>query len=364
MNRLWVRFSLIISGFFLILLLLPLGTIFVLEQFNIVTITNDDPGEDAEENGLTSQGLPQWLVGITAVVATIGIGLGVWLSHGLTSPISELASAAKQIGAGDLNQRVPVTSHSLELIELAESFNEMAEELQNAETLRSNLLADVSHELRTPLTALSGQLHAGLDHVYQLDEEAIANLYGQTQYLIRLVEDLHLLAQAEARQLPLNQVDVDLFALWQEIEAHFQILAEEKQITFRLTKQNDLAHIFADPIRLRQIFTNLLTNALRHTSAKGQINVSLHQDQNDIIAKLSDNGEGISAEDLPHLFDRFYRADASRSRDTGGSGLGLAIVKALVEEQSGTIEAQSTGTGQGTTFILTFPVAESEYSIS
>ena len=357
MNRLWVRFSLIISGFFLVLILLPLGTIFVLEQFNVISITNDDPEEDAAENGLTSQGLPEWLVGITAVVATIGIGLGIWLSHGLTAPISELAVAAKQIGAGDLNQRVPVPTHSVELIELAQSFNEMAAELQHAETLRSNLLADVSHELRTPLTALSGQLHAGLDHVYQLDEESIANLYGQTQYLIRLVDDLHLLAQAEARKLPLDQVEVDLYAFWQEIEAHFQILAEEKQIAFTLTKQGELTKIYADPMRLRQICTNLLTNALRHTPENGQINVSLHQNQKDVIVGIKDNGEGILAEDLPHLFDRFYRTDASRSRDTGGSGLGLAIVKALVEEQSGTIAVHSNGAGQGTTFILTFPVA-------
>lgn len=360
MNRLWVRFSFIISGFFLVLILLPLGTVYALERFQLLQIFDDEP--EGEEDRFAAADLLDRLVMTTAVVAAIGTGLGVWLSRELTAPIAELSAAAQKIGSGDLAQRVPIHSHSRELTELAESFNEMVVQLQHAETLRSHMLADVSHELRTPLTALSGQLHAALDKVYQLEEEEIANLYGQTQYLIRLVEDLHLLAQAEAQQLPLNLVSVNLDELWQEIAANFTLLAEEKSINFTLTMADGLPVVEADPIRMRQIFTNLLSNALRYTPTGGEIRVRITEQQACIMTEIGDSGEGVDRADLPHLFDRFFRTDASRSRDTGGIGLGLTIVKALVAEHGGTITAVSAGRNQGTTFTISFPLTHKEES--
>lgn len=356
MNRLWVRFSLTISGFFLVLILLPLGTAFILNQLNIIDFQDEGPaGQD--EDDFSPRDLSETLVNITAVVGAIGVGLGVWLSRGLSAPIVELVAAAKQIGAGDLSQRVPVPTYSRELVDLAQSFNEMAAELQRAETLRSTLLADVSHELRIPLTALSGQLRAGLDHVYELDEEEIANLYGQTQHLIRLVEDLHLLAQAEAQELPLQLATINLPSLWQEISANFAVLAEEKGVIFTVLMADNLPDITADPGRLRQIFTNLLANALRHTPSGGVITIQGSYNQAIITITIEDTGNGISLEHLPHLFDRFYRTDSSRSRDTGGSGLGLAIVKAIVEGHKGKITVSSPGIDKGSTFTLRFPTA-------
>ena len=352
MNRLWIRFSLLIGSFILVLILLPLGTIVVLEQARVVSITNDGPGDE----GIRLRDVPEGLAGITAVVSIIGVALGVWLSRGLSAPIVALSQAAKQIGAGHLEKRVPILNHSYELNELATSFNSMAADLERSEMVRNNMLADISHELRTPLTVLSGQLRAALDNVYQLDEEELANLYGQTQHLIHLVEDLHLLAQAEARRLTLNKGGVNLAELWAELAANFMLLAEEKGVLFTVNIPSELPQITADSGRLRQVFSNLLANAFRHTPAGGSVGVKAWKQSEQLMVAIRDSGEGVASEHLPHLFDRFYRVDASRSRDTGGSGLGLAIAKATIEAHGGAITAVSAGHNQGSTFTITLPI--------
>jgi signal transduction histidine kinase len=290
------------------------------------------------------------LVGIIAVV------LGVLLSRGLSAPIVALSKAAREIGSGDLQQRVPVNNHSQELDDMARSFNRMADNLENAEKLRKNMLADISHELRTPLAVLSGQLQAALDKVYVLDEEKLANLYGQTQHLIRLVEDLHLLTQAEGQQLPLAIAPVNLVQLWNELSDNFSLDAQEKGIQLSVEEMDHLPKIHADSGRLRQVFSNLLANAIEHTSSGGEIIVSSAIEEEQITLEIRDTGEGIPPEQLPHLFDRFYRVDTSRTRDTGGSGLGLAIVKALVEIHHGKVLAESAGPNKGSTFTVILPI--------
>jgi two-component system sensor histidine kinase BaeS len=218
------------------------------------------------------------------------------------------------------------------------------------------MLADISHELRTPLTVLSGQLHAALDQVIVLEEEKIANLYGQTQHLIHLVEDLRLLAQAEAHQLPLAVDSVNLADLWRELAANFSLVAQEKGIRFHVETMDHLPPLPADPGRLRQVFSNLLDNAIRHTPPGGEIIVSSAIEGKQIGLSIRDTGEGITPEQLPHIFDRFYRADTTRTRDTGGSGLGLAIVKALVEIHQGEILAESAGRNKGSTITVKLPM--------
>lgn len=347
MNRLWIRFSVSISS--LSLVIIPLW----------VFIDRIDPVISRDGFSFDSDIQLYALIGELAetlmMVSTIAIILGIWLSRGLSAPIVALSKAAREIGSGDLQQRVPVHNHSQELDDLAQSFNRMAVDLENAETLRKNMLADISHELRTPLTALSGQLRGVLDDVYELNEADIANLYSQTEHLIRLVEDLHLLAQAEARQLPLHKTAVSLIKLWQEITLNFTPLATEKNIHFNTSLPANLPPITADQIRLRQIFTNLLANALRHTPSGGRITVQASHHAGIVTLTITDNGDGIEPEHLPYLFDRFYRTDRSRNRETGGTGLGLAIVKALVEEHEGEIMASSSGIGQGSKFTLRFP---------
>lgn len=348
MNHLWIRFSIIISS--LCLVIIPVWI--MIDRFDPV-ISRDGFSFDRDIRLYLlfgELGETMVMVGIIAII------LGVWLSRWLSAPIVALSQAAKEIGSGDLQQRVPVHNHSQELDDLARSFNRMAADLEHSETLRNNMLADISHELRTPLTVLSGRLHAALDKVVELDEEDLANLYGQTQHLIHLVEDLRLLAQAEAHQLPLAIAQVDLADLWRELAANFSLVAKEKGIRFHVEAMDRLPNLSADPGRLRQLFSNLLANAIRHTPHGGKVVVSGEVQGTAIALTIQDNGEGIAPEQLPHLFDRFYRADTSRTRDTGGSGLGLAIVKALVETHKGEITAESAGYNKGSRFTVKLPM--------
>ena len=372
MNRLWVRLSIAMSGLIFLFTVLPLVAFLIFEPpksstRDVTTATtpgttttapapprsrNDrrffDPWHDLPENLLRS----------IALASIAGIGGGVLASRILAAPITKLSNAAKAIGGGDLSARVPVSHNSREIDDLAHAFNKMADDLQRAAELRNSLMADVSHELRTPLTVLEGNLRAALDHVYELDDEQIANLYEQTRHLISLVNELRELTLAEAEQLPLDKKPVDLALLAEETAAVFEPLAEEKTVQLVVKTPKALPLVNADRLRLRQVLHNLFANALRHTPAAGTITIDGAQVNNRIRLTVQDTGEGIPAEHIAHIFDRFYRTDPSRSRETGGSGLGLAIVKAIIEAHGGAVAAASDGIGQGTTFAIYLPIAE------
>ena len=239
---------------------------------------------------------------------------------------------------------------------LAESFNEMASKLENAESLRQNLLADVAHELRTPLTVIQGNLRAILDDVYPLEKEEIARLYEQTLHLTGLIEDLRELSHAEADRLPMHLVDVDVAALVKETAVTFTPLTQAENITLRAELLGALPTIQADKARLRQSLHNLLNNAIQHTPAGGTITLQAEHNDNQLHLRVSDNGDGIPQEHLEHIFDRFARIEKSRSRDKGGSGLGLAIVRAIANAHNGTVTVTSPGQGQGSTFTITLPI--------
>jgi two-component system OmpR family sensor kinase len=386
MNRLWVRLSLVFSSLILVFSLLPLAafTIFVLTHeppttgvtaalvspltppAAAITAPGPEPvSVPAPRNPLPRpllrnpwQEIPLDLLRSFLVAGILGIVGGIAASRILAAPITRLANAAQAIGAGDLATRVQPNHSSTELDELTTAFNKMAADLQHAAELRTSLMADVSHELRTPLTVLEGNLRAALDHVYDLDEEQIANLYEQTRHLIRLVNDLRVLALAESAQLPLDLQPLDVAPLIQETVAAFELLADEKRVGIDTQLSSDLPAIYADRVRLRQVLHNLLANALRHTPDGGTVTVAAQPDGAGVALCVVDTGEGIDALALPHVFDRFYRTDPSRSRETGGSGLGLAIVKALVEAQGGSVEAASPGPGQGAIFTLHLPNAQ------
>jgi signal transduction histidine kinase len=357
MNRLWVRLSLVISGFILVSTLIPLAT------FLFFVLTHDPPSANnpvADRPGIERPAPDPWheirddLLRSFLLAAVFGVAGGVVVSQVLASPITKLAGAAQAIGAGDLSTRVQIRKNAREIDELAASFNTMAADLQHAAELRNNLMADVSHELRTPLTVLEGNLRAALDHVYELDEEQIANLYEQTRHLIRLVNELRELALVEAAQLPLERQPVDLAKLVQETVAVFEPLAEENGIVLT-AELNGLSEIIGDRSRIRQVLHNLLANALRHTPAGGRVTIQGRSEAGRVTLAVQDSGDGIDAQQIAHVFDRFYRTDPSRSRETGGSGLGLAIVKAIVEAHGGMIRATSAGLGQGSTFTIVFP---------
>jgi signal transduction histidine kinase len=301
--------------------------------------------------------LPAWIVigSLPIFGLLMGFFLSMVMSRGVTQPISQLVEAAKAVSRRDLDYRVE-TQGSQELQELAHSFNRMAEELEQAEITRRNLMADVAHELRTPLAVLNGNLRAMLDGVHALSEEEIALLYEQTQHLNRLVEDLRELSLAEADQLFLNRQEVDLAQLVKETVAHFEFIAEEQGINISEEIDNPLIQPGFDENRIRQVMHNLLSNAFRHTPREGSIVVFAKKISNENVVEIAvkDTGEGISPEDLPHIFNRFYRMEKSVSRDRGGTGLGLAIVKAIVEALGGTVSVQSAGRDQGSTFTIRF----------
>ncbi len=302
---------------------------------------------------------------ITAVTLMVGLGLiaSALLSRSLTAPLQRLVAAARAVAGGDLGQRVQVEG-SAEIAEAGQAFNEMTSALQEGERLRQNMVADVAHELRTPLTVLQGNLRALLDDVYPLEKVEIARLYDETRLLSRLVDDLRELAQAEAGQLSFSLRPTDVSDVIQTTVANFEPAAAAKSIHLTMEVTAELPSITADPDRLALVLRNLLINALRHTPEGGQVTVSSGRAEDGIHITVTDNGEGLAPEDVPHVFDRFWRADRSRSRaegsisslSRGGAGLGLAIVRAMVEAHGGRVSAASDGPGQGSTFTVWLPL--------
>lgn len=352
-NRLWFQMSLMIAGVLFFMFFL---------QFLTITLSPVEPGippaNAAEHEGPgmeTRAEIARRLVNFALLSVMVGFGGGILISWVITRPVSELSKAAQKIGKGDLSVRVQARG-SQEIRDLANTFNRMAADLQHAEDLRNNLMADVSHELRTPLTVLEGNLRAALDHVYRLDEAEVANLYGQTRHLIRLVNDLHELALADANMLRMEKQALDIKPLVEEILQTIEPVASDKGISV-ISSIEALPMVEADPYRIRQVLYNLLVNAIRYTPTGGTITVIGTCRNGEITLTVRDTGEGLSQEELTAVFDRFYRGDKSRSRETGGTGLGLPIVEAVMQAHGGKVEARSKGKGQGSEFMVAFPVS-------
>lgn len=278
------------------------------------------------------------------------------LSRRMTSPIEVLAKAARRLGHGDLSQRVRLQGES-EVTALAEAFNSMAADLEYAEQLRRNMVADVAHELRTPLSNIQGYLEAIRDGVVEPDAAAIRSLSEETYLLSRLVNELQELSLAEAGELKLVYQAEDIANLVKQAVTPWQPQVTARELSLSVELPDDLPLVNIDWQRVNQVLHNILENAVAHTPRGGTINVATSQKGKWVEVSISDTGEGIPAEDLPHIFERFYRVDKSRARATGGSGLGLTIARRLIEAHGGTITVQSK-LGQGSRFSFTLPVAE------
>lgn len=289
------------------------------------------------------------LVSLGTFAALFGVAAGLLVSRAMARPLGRLAATARRLGKRDFSARAEVKG-SDEMRAVARAFNDMAHDLEQAETVRRNLVADVAHELRTPLTVLQANLQALSDGVYALTKDEVERLLHQTQLLTHLVDELRELSLAEARQLRLQVQPTDLAELVAHTAGIFQPTADQQGVTLVVDAPQAVV-IDADGGRLQQVMNNLMHNALRHTPAGGCITLAAHLDATGAHLTVSDTGSGIAPEHLPHIFDRFYRADRSRSRETGGTGLGLAIAKAIVELHGGSISAQSSGVaGEGATF--------------
>ena len=305
-----------------------------------------------EQNFL--DGLRNTLIVSALLAGGLGIVLGLLISRAVAAPLSHLAQAARAFAARDWNSRVQVQGAD-EIAEVAREFNDMADGLQRAETVRRNMIADIAHELRTPLAVLQGNLSAMLDEVYPLERSEIAALYDETRLLSRLVDDLRELALADAGQLPLNAQTVNVSETVRTAISNFSVAADSKNIRIAL-EQNEELSARADSDRLAQILRNLIANALRHTPSGGTITLAAQIAGRFVRITVADTGEGIAAEDLPHVFERFYRGDKSRTRASGSTGLGLAIAKAWVEAMGGKIGVESE-LGRGSRFWFTLPRA-------
>ena len=289
---------------------------------------------------------------VALAVGGLGILLGFIISRTLAAPLANLARAARAFAARDWDRRVKVGG-TQEIAEVGRAFNEMASEIQRTETLRRNLVADIAHELRTPLTVMEGSLQALLDEVYPLERSEIATLYDEARLLTRLVDDLRELSLADAGQLPLQMQAVEVAPILHATAAQFAIAAEAQGVRLDVSVDEQLPCARADSDRLAQVVRNLLTNALRHTPGGGRVHLTAASNDTMRIS-VSDTGEGIDAEDIAHVFERFYRADPSRARSQGSTGLGLAICKAWVEAMGGMIGVES-AVGQGSRFWFTLP---------
>jgi len=284
--------------------------------------------------------------------------LGLALAYGLLRPVSELTRAASRLAKGDLSQRVAVRGKD-ELAMLAATFNRMAESLERAENARRALTADIAHELRNPLAVQRASLEAIQDGVYPLSLESLQPILEQNHLLTRLVEDLRTLALADAGQLQLERTPTDIPALVERILDRFAPQASAQSVKLTLsTPPTPPPLLLADPMRLEQIIGNLLSNALRYTPPGGSIECVITLQRAALSLTIHDAGPGIPAEALPHIFERFYRADKSRSRAEGGSGLGLAIARQLAEAHGGTLTAANHPAG-GAVFTLLLPLSDS-----
>lgn len=286
-----------------------------------------------------------WLsAGIAGLVALI---LGSGLAYGLLRPIRAMTLAARNLSEGDLSQRVRVYSQD-ELGELTDAFNRMAENLEAAEKLRQDMTADIAHELRNPLAVIQARLEALLDGVYPLNAESLEPLMEQSRDLNRLVEDLRTLALADAGKLLLEKEVVELSSYLTRTAEHFRHQLQEAGLTMELSVQpSGELMVDIDPIRIRQVIGNLIQNSIRHTPPGGWVKIFTGSPHEDGLVEISieDSGEGIPAEDRPHIFERFYRVDDGRSRREGGTGLGLAIARQIVLQHGGWIRAESAPRG-------------------
>ncbi len=298
---------------------------------------------------------------LIAFLAGLGaLFMSLYLSRRLTQPLASITRAVSRLKEGDLSQRVQAPGRD-ELGVLAQAFNSMANRLEKNEKLRRKLAADISHELRTPLTTLKGYLEAFKDGVLPPDPENIASLQEEVLRLENLVKNLQELSLVENRSMEMQLKPLDPAASLEKVYDLYHPLMTQQGITGSLILPPERVKAYLNEEALERILHNLLSNALKYTQKGGSIRVALapvdpEGNQPGLTIEVSDTGLGISEGDLPHIFERFYRADPSRSRRTGGFGIGLTIVRELVEAQEGKIKAHSR-LGEGTAFVITFPAA-------
>jgi two-component system, OmpR family, sensor histidine kinase BaeS len=301
-----------------------------------------------------------------ATAISIGVALGVstlaalavtyYFSRRLQRSVTDVSKAAAAVADGHYDSRVSPPNLGDDFDALAGAFNQMAERLESVESTRRRLFGDLAHEIRTPVSVIDAYVEAVEDGVKTLDPETITMLRDQSRRLVRFSDDIAALAQAEEGYASIAPTSLAPDTLIATAVAAAADRFAAKDITLTSNVRDGLPRIWADPQRLAQVLGNLLDNALRHTPPGGRVDVAAQIRQDELAITVTDDGDGIAAEHLPHVFERFYRADAARNRDRGGAGIGLAIAKALIQAHRGDITASSQGPGTGTTCTITLPI--------
>ena len=304
----------------------------------------------------------QSLLWVGLIILLVGLGISYLLARSITVPLRNLSRATEQIEQGNFNQKVLVEKDD-EIGHLATVFNSMAETLATNNNMRRQLFANIAHELRTPLAIIQGNLEGMVDGVIESNKEQLSSLHEEAVRLNRLITDLRDLSLAEVRQLALEKTPTDVNQLVARTMLMLKPMADAKQISIATALTEGLPEIEVDADRISQVFYNIIVNAVRYSPEQGVVKVAtaLTSEEGKQYLKISfaDDGLGIPQEDLPYIFEHFYRGDKSRDRKSGGSGIGLAIVKQLVEIHGGRVMVTSK-LGEGSTFIVLLPVMPSE----
>lgn len=315
------------------------------------------PRDNVKNQDAFVDSLNRTLVLAAIASAAAALLIAFFLSRRILRPVESLTDAVRRMESGDLSRRVETASKD-EIGKLARAFNSMADNLLRAERLRRNMVSDVAHELRTPLTNIRCQIETLQDGLVEPTPELIGSLHEEAMLLNRLIDDLQDIALAEAGQLSLKRKKVSVKnAVDQTINA-LQPRIGDCELSIQIEMPENCPNVYADPNRFGQILRNLLANAIVHTPPSGTITIRAAQINSEVELIIEDDGYGISAQDLPFVFERFYRADSSRNRATGGAGLGLAIAKQLVADHGGKIGIESR-IGKGTKIYFTLPVFDS-----
>ncbi|MBU2610085.1 MAG: cell wall metabolism sensor histidine kinase WalK [Chloroflexi bacterium] len=292
------------------------------------------------------------------VSAALALVVSMIFSRGVIAPVQAMMSVSQRISEGHYNERVQVRGED-ELSQLARRFNTMAGQLEQIETMRRQLIGDVAHELRTPLTAIKGSMEGLMDGVLPASDETFGQIHQEADRLSHLVDDLQELSRVEAATFKLDLRPVAVVDLVNSALGRLSRQYEEKGVTLTSGLPADLPLVQVDEDRVGQVLLNLIGNALQYTPAGGNVQISAVRDGDEVRIMVTDTGIGLPAEHIPHIFDRFYRADKSRSRRAGGgSGIGLTIARHLVEAHGGRIWAESEGEGQGSKFTFTVKAAK------
>lgn len=295
---------------------------------------------------------------VVALLAALACAIAVtwWLSRRIQVPLEHLTQAATGMAGGDYSVRVPQVSGGTEVDTLAAAFNSMAHRLESTEDTRRRLLSDLAHEMSTPVSVLSVYVEGLQDGVTSWNSATSEVMAEQLGRLIRLVEDIDDVSRAEEGRIDLDYSVVSIADLTHAAATAFHDAYDAKGVILRVESAEATERVSVDRHRMAQVLDNLLSNALRHTPQGGQVSISvLDQDQETVTLAVRDTGEGLTPDQLSHIFERFYRGDTARDREHGGSGIGLTISRALVEAQGGSLNATSQGPGHGCVFTLRLP---------